>query len=89
MNLNANYLAVDDSSGDPMGYPAESLAETIDEHHEILGSPDLQFTGHVALVTDRALVGTGAMQVWSETLDGKWAWVNPEGEIVVRDNPLQ
>lgn len=88
MNLNANYVAIDEGLGG-MGEPAETLAETVDEHREILAMSGYEFTGGVALVTDETLLGTGAMQVWSQIQDGRWIWVNTEGEVVTRKSPFE
>ena len=81
MNVNTNT---------PMGGPYPFLADDIADHQEIMQrSGEDVLTGAVALISEGGdLEGTGSLQVWSQTSEGDWIYVTPDGVVVRTDNPI-
>lgn len=80
MNISTGTLAIVSPDGETV---VGSLSEEISEHREILQNTGrVTLTGEVALIADPDPGYPGALQVWSKTVEGMWAWVNPDGEII-------
>lgn len=84
MNVNLNDYREFHSKGE------SSLAEDLSEHQEIIRQVGA-LTGRVAIISDPdpTMAGTGAAQVWNETDDGPWVWINTEGEAVFAECPFE
>lgn len=64
-----------------------TLVERIDTHLRVMASiKRWAFTGRYALLPNADY--PGAFQVWCETDEGTWVWVNPEGVVVERFCPM-
>lgn len=90
MNVNMNDYA-SNFEGTPPVYDGETLAETIKEHHEILSrSRKWTILGDVLLLSDPdpTLRAAGVLQVWSNTAEGVWVWVNHDGVAVEAACPI-
>lgn len=90
MNVNLNaYVNQATLNSAPLGN-GDSLVDDISEHQEIIRQVG-KLTGRVAIVSDPdpTMAGTGAAQVWNETDEGPWVWINTEGEAVFAECPFE
>lgn len=93
MNINLNAFGAP-TAPLPDDVELDVLSDEMDEHREILGLGGVPgignatLTGRMAFTPDPEDWEAGAMRVWSETSDGTWLWVDPDGEVVYTECPL-
>jgi len=85
MNINVTEFMAPNEDGYAHLAGTESLAEELQEHMEIMGrSGTWTPTGRVALIShpDPELMAIGVLQVWIQSADGRWVYIDPDGDAV-------